>query len=321
MSSIQDALKKARLQKEAIERQGILIHRIGPPFRRKGVFRRPSFILVSLVLFGGMMAGLFFRNWIETSLYAVSSGRSTAGLATTEPDEGERKEGRESISSGGPTDSQGIGIESSKPLNARGESKYHTGSKEGRSGISASKIKEENNRVLPDEKDRPRGKDAYTKAMELSRKGDTDGAISYYILATEGPEPVMEAFLKLGDIYYEKKGDPERASIYYLKAINANPRDHKAHNNLGTCYLKKGDIKGAKEEFLRAIELKADFSVAYYNMACVKAMEKDYIDSLSWLKKAISHSPQCIEWAMEDPDLDGIKDLEGFKELVRNQKQ
>lgn len=53
----------------------------------------------------------------------------------------------------------------------------------------------------------------------------------------------------------------------WLATADASPSDFKTHNNVGTVYMKQGDIARAEREFIIAISMNKHYADAYYNLA------------------------------------------------------
>ena len=52
----------------------------------------------------------------------------------------------------------------------------------------------------------------------------------------------------------------------WLATAETSPSDFKTHNNVGTVYLKRGDVARAEKEFILAITLNKHYADAYYNL-------------------------------------------------------
>ncbi len=355
MSSIQEALKKAQMEKEGRERPEVLVGFTTPP--RKGVFKKSFLLIAPLIIAGMIFAGVWVRNPPpQTSMKSpakVPQNVPHAELTDPSPEKSQKKNTSSQAKKKG---EKTIGIKRNNLIkkNARSQSprptltpsrisgpspekgqKKKTSSlveerRETKIGVKTnSRFKGKSTRVRKEEKEgiglnaykgRLHGQEAYKRAIAMQSMGNLERAIELYHLSTKGPERVQKAFVQLGNIYFEKKGAQEKAIFYYRKALEVNPGDAKAHNNLGTCYLKKGDIKGAMREYLKAIELRDDFAIAHYNMACALAKKGEPLEAISWLKKAIALNPESLRWANEDPDFDEVRSHRSFQELLEKRE-
>lgn len=103
------------------------------------------------------------------------------------------------------------------------------------------------------------------KGKELYRAGDFAGAIVAFNQAIKLRQDYAEAFLNLGDSYFQLMAY-EKALEAYKKAIRYQPNMATAHNNLGTAYYKLGQHKKAVEPYKEAIRLNPDAKRTYYNL-------------------------------------------------------
>ena len=53
----------------------------------------------------------------------------------------------------------------------------------------------------------------------------------------------------------------------------------------------------------------------HYNLACSYALLGQKDDAIAELRQALALTPQLIEWAREDPDLDSLRDEAAYKAL------
>jgi len=79
-----------------------------------------------------------------------------------------------------------------------------------------------------------------------------------------------------------------------LEQIAQDPKDHEAYNDLGTYYAKTDPTK-ALRSFQRAIELKPDFAVAFYNLANVLKETGNHDTATSYYTKALEIDPQLYQ--------------------------
>lgn len=93
-------------------------------------------------------------------------------------------------------------------------------------------------------------------------------------------------YLQSGKDNLDKK-NYSQAMIDYNKAIELKPDNALGYFNRGSLKSEMGDFKGEIEDCNKAIELKQDFSMAYNNRGWAKFNLKDYIEALKDFNKAI----------------------------------
>lgn len=82
-------------------------------------------------------------------------------------------------------------------------------------------------------------------------------------------------WLIMGNILQDK--DKIDQAIYmYNQAITKDPKNYKAHYNLGYIYFIQEKPNMALAEFKKSVKYKDDFSYGYYNMGCAYLKLKDY---------------------------------------------
>jgi tetratricopeptide (TPR) repeat protein len=110
-----------------------------------------------------------------------------------------------------------------------------------------------------------------------------------YDSAVERFENIIHPPISERDVAYDleilaSKGDPHRLDKAGLQA--------KAHFNLGTVYVGRGEINSAEIYLKRAISLQPDFAEAYTNLGLLYDHTGRGAEGLPWLKKAVSLDPQ-----------------------------
>lgn len=96
--------------------------------------------------------------------------------------------------------------------------------------------------------------------VAYERKGEFEAAIKEYEAAAK-KNPL--AYLYLGNVYFEMK-DYERAEERYKKAIEEDPKNADAYNNLAWLYYTTGkNLEEAERLVLKAIELNPPGSALY----------------------------------------------------------
>lgn len=88
--------------------------------------------------------------------------------------------------------------------------------------------------------------------VSYERKGELDNALKEY---KKELKKLPVAYLYIGNIYF-KKNEFDEAESYYKKAIENDPRNADAYNNLAWLYYtKKENIDEAESLALKAIEI------------------------------------------------------------------
>lgn len=105
------------------------------------------------------------------------------------------------------------------------------------------------------------------------------------------------------------------AEILYKKIIELAPKHVQALNNLGVIYMSQKKNDKALRLFDKAVAVKGDYVDPYYNLACLYA-QYDVINSLQFLKKAISMNSEVKKWAQNDNDLKNLHKSPEFRKLL-----
>ena len=116
-----------------------------------------------------------------------------------------------------------------------------------------------------------------------------------------------------------REGRLSDAAKGYEKVISMDPGHVAALNNRGVLYLHQKNYAEARKCFEKATRLRPGYVDPYYNLACVSAAEGRLQLSLRYLEKAVSMDPHVRDWAQKDPDLDPLRGLPRFREMVVNE--
>jgi uncharacterized protein (TIGR02466 family) len=82
---------------------------------------------------------------------------------------------------------------------------------------------------------------------------------------------------------------------HYLKAIQLNPDNAEAHNNLGVAYKENGDLTAAIESYQKAISLKPDYAEAYNNLGSVLQEKGDHKAAIETYQRVIELTPSIAQ--------------------------
>ena len=118
--------------------------------------------------------------------------------------------------------------------------------------------------------------------------------------------------------YFYKAGRLKDAKRLYQKALMVDPSYVYALNNLGVIYVQEGNYSEAKKSLEDAIQRRPEYVDPYYNLACLYAFQGEVMKSLAQLKKAVSLDKSVREWARKDRDLQRLRGVPGFEEIIGN---
>jgi len=113
------------------------------------------------------------------------------------------------------------------------------------------------------------------------------------------------------------EGSFEKARQRFLEAIDADASIPEAYNGVGVTYRMRNDLPRALEWYKRALAVDPNFGDAYYNMACVYALEGEKELALRYLQIAALNGYATAGGMDEDPDLESLRAEAGYRALVR----
>lgn len=113
------------------------------------------------------------------------------------------------------------------------------------------------------------------------------------------------------------EGNFEQARRRFLEAIEVDERIPESYNGVGVTYRMRDDLPRALEWYKKALAVDPDFGDAYYNMACVYALEGRKEMALRYLQIAALNGYATAEGIDGDPDLESVRAEPGYRALVR----
>jgi len=136
------------------------------------------------------------------------------------------------------------------------------------------------------------------------------------------PPPRREPVIDPKEIYDRAKALHVRGSLtdarrLYLETLKADPGYVDAMNNLGVIYIHDKDYPAARSVLEKATRLRPGFVDPYYNLACVSAIRGEPVESLGYLRKAISLHGPVRDWAKKDADLKNLWGLPEFQKIIQ----
>lgn len=189
-----------------------------------------------------------------------------------------------------------------------------------------------------------------TKADVLYESGRVDEAIKELDnIISDNPEWAY-AYHRRG-WFKENGGYIEGAIEDYTRAVTLNPEDAYSYFCRGKMYEKNGDVALAREDYMKAIELDNEHGVSsvaqfayfhlgqkdkaidfmnkiidntngsYYDAACLYSIMGEKDKAIDYLRMAFSHGYRKFAHIAIDADLDNIRNLSEFKDMINEYKE
>jgi ketosteroid isomerase-like protein/tetratricopeptide (TPR) repeat protein len=115
---------------------------------------------------------------------------------------------------------------------------------------------------------------------------------------------------------YFRAKDWARAADAYKAVVATNPHDGQNWSNYGFSLHSLKRYEQAIKAFEKAANLGFRPEVATYNIACAHALLGHNEEALTWLRKALEIGFNQDELLRTDTDLDSLRDIAGFKNLL-----
>jgi len=163
----------------------------------------------------------------------------------------------------------------------------------------------------------------YELGIQALKTGDYESSTEYFQSVVDFSPSILRrirvrsyAYAFLGMINVEQK-NYDSAFNNFAKALEEKPENDIALLGRATCYQKNKRYDKAILEYEKALLVSGDSKFLNYNYACSLAMAGRSTDLvIEQLRRAMSAGFCDIKHAKSDPELDAVKDLKSFKELV-----
>ena len=114
-----------------------------------------------------------------------------------------------------------------------------------------------------------------------------------------------------------REGNFERARKRFQDAVLLDPHSPEAYNGVGVTFRMRNDLTAALDWYKKALAVDPDFGDAYYNMACVYALQGQKELALRYLQIASLNGYATASGIDEDPDLAPLREEPGYQALVK----
>jgi len=110
----------------------------------------------------------------------------------------------------------------------------------------------------------------------------------------DSPTIQAEYFFMRGNEYY-RQGNYDSAIAEYNKALQLNPNDASAYNNLGLAYESLGQYQKAIEYLQKSLQLDPNDALAYYNLGVAYGGLGQYQNAIEYFQKSLQLNPNNVE--------------------------
>ncbi|MGB3401844.1 MAG: tetratricopeptide repeat protein [Microcoleaceae cyanobacterium] len=130
----------------------------------------------------------------------------------------------------------------------------------------------------------------YKLARQAVTQGKLSEAVTHYQRALDQNPQNIIAYQELGNIFL-KLQKPEQAIQSYQKAVALQPKLPQTYHNLGEAYAQLEQWTEAISVYQTAIQLKPDFSWSYNNLADIYLKLGQWTQAINYYRKAIKLNP------------------------------
>jgi len=167
----------------------------------------------------------------------------------------------------------------------------------------------------------PRSVNAYNNIGTYYANLDNySSAKTYFLKALDIIEYSDISFASLGEIYH-KNMQLKKAYKMYKKAIQLNNINYNAHNNLGSLYLSWSKYAEADMEFRTAIGINPAIPDAWYNLACLNALNRNLLGFSYYLYKTLviaKDKKKYIDMARKEYCFESFRNRKLFTKLLEH---
>lgn len=103
---------------------------------------------------------------------------------------------------------------------------------------------------------------------------------------------------------------------FFESVLRRSPRYAQVVEILGGLYTQQGRVADGLKMDRKLVRLQPGNATAHYNLACSLALSKRRTDALRVLRRAVQLGYRDLDWMLQDPDLEGLKEHAGFHALV-----
>jgi len=136
--------------------------------------------------------------------------------------------------------------------------------------------------------------DVFDRAMALEKKGQHSAAVAEWRKALELDPEDAKANNNLG-LGLTRDGRLDEAIPHFEKAVEGDPRFAEAYNNLGIARAQKGQVEEAIRHFQKAVELEPDYGSAHNNLGAALLQSGRIDEAIPHFQKAVEVIPDFAD--------------------------
>lgn len=125
----------------------------------------------------------------------------------------------------------------------------------------------------------------------------------------------FHADLLAGHALREQGRYPE-AAVHFERALQADPKSVAAAVGLGWCYKRMARLPEAIGVLEKLHRRGSPVPIISFNLGCYWALAGEIDKALAYLKEAIAADPDYAALARQDADLESLRHLPAFRELL-----
>ena len=107
---------------------------------------------------------------------------------------------------------------------------------------------------------------------------------------------------------------------FYESILKKEPKFEEVIELLGGLYTNVGRIEDGLKMDRKLVRLRPNNPVVHYNLACSLALKRRFKESLDALDHAVGLGYRDLQWMMEDPDLENLRNHPAFHRLLKKIK-
>jgi len=108
---------------------------------------------------------------------------------------------------------------------------------------------------------------------------------------------------------------------FYESILKKEPKFVEVIEMLGGLYTNAGRIEDGLKMDRKMVRLNPKSPVVHYNLACSLTLKRRYKEALEALEHAVSMGYKDLDWMLEDPDLENLRNQTGFRRLIKCMKE